>query len=150
MAIYTKPISGNNIVNGSATVCIGERTQSYNNTQRNQVLANADSIEQFVELDGRYLDLNELEPQRHGESTTSQVTVTSTPAQVLAADKSRLKALLVNAGSSTIYLGHDNTVSSSNGIPLGASADYEDDVSVDAWWAVVGTGTGDLRVESVS
>lgn len=70
---------------------------------------------------------------------------------ILAANASRKSALIVNAGDGTVYLGKDNTVSATNGIPLGPGQSITDTTSVDAWWAFVPTGVAsDFRIVEVA
>jgi hypothetical protein len=70
---------------------------------------------------------------------------------VLAANTGRKSALIVNNGDGTVYLGKDNTVSASNGIPLGPGQSISDTTSTDAWWAWAPTGvTSDFRVVEVA
>jgi hypothetical protein len=97
---------------------------------------------------GRYFQSEELRRERHGESTTSQFTVDGTATELLPAQPGRIKALIINNGTDILYLGHDSSVTSSNGIPLASGANYEDDVSESAWYAI-SAGSSDVRVEVV-
>lgn len=75
---------------------------------------------------------------------------TNTAAVVLAANTERERALIYNNGSQTVYLGKDGTVTTANGLPLIPGAALEDDRTADAWWAIVASGTGDLRILEVT
>lgn len=85
-----------------------------------------------------------------GTKTFTTAAPTSSGAQALAANEARVKAVIVNNGGNTVFLGKDNTVTTSNGLALAAGATLEDDVSSDAWFAVVVSGTGDLRICEVT
>lgn len=85
-----------------------------------------------------------------GTKTFSTAAPTNAAASILAANASRKTALIVNAGSVTVYLGKDNTVTTSNGIPLAVGAAIEDDRSTDAWYGITASSTGDLRILEVA
>jgi hypothetical protein len=87
---------------------------------------------------------------KHGTKAFTTNAPTNAAAQALAANSGRIKALITNNGTMTAYLGKDNTVTTSNGVPLYVGASVEDDVSTDAWYAIVASGTGDLRIVEVS
>jgi hypothetical protein len=89
-------------------------------------------------------------PTSKGNKSVTQTGPTNTAAQVLAANTARQSALFYNNGTQTIYLGKDNTVTTSNGMPLTAGASLEDRESIDAWYAIVASGTGDLRIIETS
>lgn len=59
----------------------------------------------------------------------------------------RSSMLLQNTGSRDVYIGPDNTVTTSNGvkIPKGSSAEFSFDAGADIW-AITDGGTGELRV----
>lgn len=46
------------------------------------------------------------------------VTVTTTATLLIASNLQRLSLLITNAGSETVYIGHDEDVTVNNGIPL--------------------------------
>lgn len=84
------------------------------------------------------------------KTTQSAAAPTSSAARVLAANTFRRLALLVNYGSVTVYLGGPG-VTTSNGIPVLANGGaYEDVTTVDDWYAVTASGTGDLRILEVT
>ncbi|SRR5579875_3657019 len=85
-----------------------------------------------------------------GGKVFTQQAPTATPAQILASDGRRINVSIYNNGTQTVYLGADSTVSSSTGLPLPAGAVLDDQSSYGAWWAVVASGTGDLRICEVS
>lgn len=88
--------------------------------------------------------------QSFNTKTTAAVSVGSTATLILAANADRERALIVNNGSQTIYLGKDNTVTTANGLPLAAGASLEDDRTSDAWYGIVASGTADVRVLEVA
>lgn len=85
-----------------------------------------------------------------GTRTFSTAAPTNSAAQALAANTSRKEALIYNNGTMTVYLGKDNTVTTSNGLPLAPGATLRDDRATGAWWAIVASGTGDLRIVEVA
>lgn len=86
---------------------------------------------------------------KHGSKHMSNVSVTNAATQILAANSSRLQALIANNGSATMYLGKDNTVTSSNGIPITSGQYLIDDVTTDAWWGITASSTADTRTVEV-
>jgi hypothetical protein len=82
--------------------------------------------------------------------TLTTAAPTNTAALVLAANPERQGALIYNNGSQTVYLGKDATVTTANGMPLPSGASLADDRSADAYWAIVASGTGDLRIIEVA
>lgn len=90
-----------------------------------------------------------------GPRTHAQVTLASSPSPsavlLLAANVNRKMALLVNAGSNTVYLGKDTSVTVANGIPLLPNASLTDDVSTDAWYGIMAANqAGDVRIVEVA
>lgn len=85
-----------------------------------------------------------------GSKTFADPAPTTSAASVLAANASRKAAIFYNNGADTIYLGGSSGVTSSNGMPLVAGATLYDNVSTDAWWAIMASGTGDLRIIEVA
>lgn len=78
--------------------------------------------------------------------TFSDPAPTTSAAVVLSANALRTSCLIQNVGTVDVYLGKDNTVTTTNGIKLAAGASLADDASVDAWWGITASGTADLRV----
>lgn len=85
-----------------------------------------------------------------GDKTFSTATPTDTAAQILAANAGRIEALIRNAGTQTVYLGVSNNVTSGNGFPLEVGEILKDDRTLSAWFAIVESGTGDLRIIEVA
>ena len=88
-----------------------------------------------------------------GTKTIAQATVGTSAVQLAAASTSRKNVVIVNAGTATIYLGKDNTVTATGatgGIPLPAGATLTDENTTDAWWAISGTAGQDVRVLTVA
>jgi hypothetical protein len=88
--------------------------------------------------------------QSQNTKTFSTAAPTSAAALALAANADRERALIYNNGSQTVYLGKDATVTTANGLPLVSGASLEDDRTADAWWAIVASGTGDLRIVEIA
>ncbi len=85
-----------------------------------------------------------------GDKAFTQFTVTDAAQEILAANTSRNAATFVNNSGVTIFLGNDGALTTGNGLPLAAGAPLSDDVSTDAWFAIVATGTADIRMLEVS
>lgn len=85
-----------------------------------------------------------------GSKTFSDPAPSAAAALQLAANASRKCAVIYNNGTQTVYLGKDSSVTTSNGMPLLAGATLVDDHSVDAWWGITASGTGDLRIYEVA
>lgn len=85
-----------------------------------------------------------------GSKTFSDPAPTSTAASVLAANTSRKSCIIQNVGTVDVYLGKDNTVTTTNGLLLAAGQWITDETSTDAWWGITASGTADLRVCEVA
>ena len=85
-----------------------------------------------------------------GSRTHSVATPTTSAVSVLAANSSRKSATIQNAGTVDVYLGKDNTLTTSTGIKLAAGDSLQDKNSTEAWWAITSSGTGDLRIIEVA
>jgi hypothetical protein len=85
-----------------------------------------------------------------GNKTVTQVGPTTAATQLLAANNARVVASLTNNGGQTVYLGKDNTVTTASGTPLAPGETWEDRESLDAWYGVVASGTGDMRLVEVA
>jgi hypothetical protein len=77
------------------------------------------------------------------------VSVTTSATLIVGANTQRRNLTIVNDGSSTIYIGPDSSITTSNGIPLygrqGRAEDripegYQGDV-----YGIIGSGTADVR-----
>jgi hypothetical protein len=87
-----------------------------------------------------------------GTKTLSVVAVSSAAATlVLAANANRKSALLLNDAGGTVYFGPDNTVSSTNGLPVTDGQVLNDGGSNDAWYVRAATGvSGNIIVIEVA
>lgn len=85
-----------------------------------------------------------------GSKTFADPAPTTSASSIVAANASRKSVTIHNAGTVTVYLGLNGSVTSSNGLPLGAGATLSDDASTDAWYAITASGTGDLRIVEVA
>lgn len=85
-----------------------------------------------------------------GNKRNFAITVGTTPTLVAAPNSARLAILIVNNSGSTIYVGVGTDLTTSNGIPIAAGASYFDQDSVDSYYGVIASATGDLRVLEVS
>lgn len=88
--------------------------------------------------------------QNNGDKAFSTAAPGTTATLLLAANPARATAMLVNNGTATVFLGKDATVTTTTGIPLAAGASLVDDRSSDAWYGILATGTGDVRVLEVT
>lgn len=83
---------------------------------------------------------------------TSTLSATTTAAEIAASPLSaRLRMVIQNLGNQDIYLGEDNTVTTSTGIklPKGSSMDMKFGETANVW-AITASGTADLRVAEFS
>lgn len=85
-----------------------------------------------------------------GNKTFGQVSVGTSAVQLLAANAARIHATIRNNGSSVVYLGKDNTVTTANGLPLNPGDVYEDDSSTDAWFAISAASGVDVRTLEIA
>jgi hypothetical protein len=84
------------------------------------------------------------------KTAVSVVVNASGRSQVLATNSNRLSAIIVNNSAGTVYLGSDNGVTGSSGIPLAAGASFNDTSSYDAWYVYnTQAATADIRVLEV-
>lgn len=84
-------------------------------------------------------------------TTSTQITVTTTPTLLLAANAARIAATFQVFSGSAVYLGGSNGVSVSNA-PYTASAGnvVSDDVTTGAWYGICASGTALVGVAEVS
>ncbi len=75
-------------------------------------------------------------------------TVTTTATKVLDGDDLNRHVYLQIIGNETVYIGTDDQVTTSNGFPIVKHTDITDGIlgASSELWAIVGTGTEDLRV----
>lgn len=69
---------------------------------------------------------------------------------IVSANPGRTSLTLRNAGSVTVYLGRDAAVTTATGYPLEAGEVLEDTDSIDAYYGIAASGTGDIRSIEVS
>lgn len=60
--------------------------------------------------------------------------------QIVASNTDRTKATIKNTGTKTVYLGSDNSVTSSNGFPLLVNTTLEDTSTVTSWYGRCAVG----------
>lgn len=85
-----------------------------------------------------------------GTKTFTDPAPTAAAAVVVAANAARLSVTIQNVGTVPVYLGKDNTVTTTNGLYLPAGGVLTDTASRDAWWGITASGTADLRVCEVA
>ena len=76
-----------------------------------------------------------------GDVTYGTVGVTSGTVQIIAANPRRISLTVQNIGTANVFLGTDNTVTTSKGLLLPGTASLNDTDSISAWWGVVASGT---------
>ena len=94
-----------------------------------------------------------VKTRKGAKTTNAQITVTTTPTQLLAANTARITATLtVKSGTgSYCYFGPTNGVSASTaGIWCGTGQQLADGDSSDAWYAVADSGSFTVGVVEVS
>lgn len=85
-----------------------------------------------------------------GTRTHTSAAPTTSATSLLAANTSRIVAVLQNAGTIDVFIGASG-VTTSNGLLLQANgARYVDDESSDEWFGITASGTGDIRVMEVA
>jgi hypothetical protein len=79
---------------------------------------------------------------------TSTLSATSTAGEITATPLSnRLKMIIQNLGAQDVYLGEDNTVTTSSGMKLPKGSSFEISLGATAnIWAITSTGSSDLRI----
>jgi len=89
--------------------------------------------------------------KQRGTKTTSNtaISVTTAATSIIAANTARKGLIITNNGTVPVYLGIAG-VTTANGIPLPAGASLTDDVTTDAWYGIVASGTADVRVVEIS
>lgn len=77
------------------------------------------------------------------------ITVTISATLIVAANTQRRNLTIVNDGSSTIYIGPDDSITTSNGIPLYGRQGRQDDRIPEGYqgdvYGIIGSGTADVR-----
>lgn len=86
---------------------------------------------------------------RRGVTAFTDPAPTTSASVVLAANSSRVTAMIQNVGTVDVYLGPSG-VTTSTGLLLEAGATLTDDLSTSAWYGITASGTADLRVCEVS
>jgi len=79
-----------------------------------------------------------------------QTSVSTTPAEVVAANAERQSVLIQNTGSDPVYVGFDNAVTASDGIEVAAGGTYADDTYTGDVYVIAGSGTNDVRFQEVT
>jgi len=74
---------------------------------------------------------------------------TTTAALVAAANATRTKIAIANNGAAVVYIGKASTVTTSTGYPIAANGSFVDTEYTGAIYAIVASGTADLRVWEV-
>jgi hypothetical protein len=96
-----------------------------------------------------YVEVTKAKPAAYTSILVSQNSVSTTAELVVASDLADRKKILVQnvSGNRTVYLGHANTVTSSNGIRLDAGANIELDLAAGvALYAITSAASADLRI----
>lgn len=85
------------------------------------------------------------------DTATAQTTVSvgTSATQILASKITRRSFEIAHNGAATVFLGPDNTVTTSNGTPLLAYATYSRPGYTGAVFGIVASGTQDVRVGEV-
>ena len=75
--------------------------------------------------------------------------ISNTPTLVIASNTNRKGLLINNNGTETMFIGPDNTIAPSTGMPVAQSQYYNDSGNYDAWrgdvWGVTISNTVDIR-----
>jgi len=77
------------------------------------------------------------------------VTITTSATEIVAADTARKGSIMKNTSSGTVFLGQDNTVTTSNGLPLLQDETFINAGFQDCWrgtvFGIVAASTSDVR-----
>lgn len=84
-----------------------------------------------------------------GTPIVKEVTVGTSATQLVASSTKRRSLLIVNNGTAVVFIAPDNTAAPGHGVPLPQYGYLYDDSTLSAWWGVVSTGTGDIRILEV-
>ncbi len=87
-----------------------------------------------------------------GTPTRTNVTTTTSRAQIVTANANRKSVLFQNQGSVTIFLGGPDVdiTGASRGYALFAGTTFTDDATLSEWWAIAASDTAILHIEQVS
>lgn len=79
----------------------------------------------------------------------NSATITTSATRIVSLKNTRRGTLIFNNSSQTVYLGMDNLVTTSNGLPLVSNATFMSSGYLDIWrgdvWAIVAATTSDVR-----
>lgn len=84
-----------------------------------------------------------------GNPVVSEVTVGTSATKLCSSSSKRRSVLIVNNGTAVVFIAPDNTAAPGHGVPLPQYGYLYDDSTLSAWWGVVSTGTGDIRILEV-
>ncbi len=88
-----------------------------------------------------------------GIGVPSNVTVGTSPVMLVQANVNRNSLTIQNQGSTTVFLGVDDTVSDSGatrGYALFAGQTFTDDATAGSWWAMCTSGSNIVNLLEVS
>lgn len=83
-------------------------------------------------------------------SAAAAVAPTTTATLLLAANANRVSALFTNNGAGTVYVGPTSAVTTATGHPVATGQPFSDNSTTSAWYGIMASGTGDVRVTEVS
>lgn len=84
-----------------------------------------------------------------GSKVAGAATVGTSATAIVGGNARRRFVTLYNNGASTVYLGK-STVTVATGFPLAAGRYLEDIDTLDEWYGIVASGTGDVRYLEVT
>ena len=87
------------------------------------------------------------EKKRSCKSRTFSLTVTTTSQKFVSKNPTRTGLLVYNNGSVTVYITSAQNLTSSDGIPVAAGAEYDNDDTTAELWIVAASGSQNVRVE---
>lgn len=83
-------------------------------------------------------------------ATFSKIDVTTVATKILAINGNRKSALVVNRGTADIYLGADNTVTSTTGVLFRPQEQLTFTGDADEVWAIASSGTQPVHIVEVA
>lgn len=85
-----------------------------------------------------------------GTATYGKVSVGTSATLVVSSNANRKELRLVNADSNPIYIGNNASVTPANGFMLVHGVPFVDERTTDSWYAIVASGSGDLRFVEIT
>jgi len=113
---------------------------------RNQQIQNF--IEGLEQATG--VSVDPVSPSTTNGSSYGVQQADGTPTLILGANENRESLLLQNKGSTPVFVGFDDTVSTLKGVEIAAGGSYADDTYTGELYAVTGGGTENVAFQEIA